>query len=128
MKTRYLAFWYTGLILLASSLPQPVVQKLSFGTKDFVLHFFEYNLYGLLWFYFWLDGKSWEVWKRYFPLVLLLGGGMGILDEIYQSFIPTRFSTWQDAVADIVGVLFSPITLWLVQRLPWRVGKLTNAD
>ena len=79
-----------------------------------------------------LENLGWNVWDKaahvveYAPLGLLLTGGLayrskplkssslffvgfatiavlGALDEFHQSFVPGRFATFSDAVADVIG-------------------------
>jgi VanZ family protein len=44
------------------------------------------------------------------------GLGMGVADEIVQSFVPGRMSSVNDLLADATGLLFAQVAYLLVVR------------
>ncbi len=52
--------------------------------------------------------------KRRKFLMASAGIGWAVLDEIHQFFIPGRFCSFQDVLADTAGLL---LALWLFSRL-----------
>lgn len=95
------------LIIAGSSIPGqnlPIVFKL---TPDKLIHTVEYFILGYLivrWIFVEFPEKS-NILK--FSLTLLLGGLFGIMDELYQSLIPGRFTDPFDWIMDFTGVCLS---------------------
>ena len=52
-------------------------------------------------------------WRFALPLL-----GYGLLIEIAQYFIPQRFFSWLDLLADAGGIVFYMLLLWLLARQP----------
>ncbi len=48
----------------------------------------------------------------------------GLTDEFHQSFIPGRFPSWQDVVADVTGAL-TVVLFWQGWRSRRRSGRVT---
>jgi VanZ family protein len=96
---------YAGLIFYLSSQPHPEEQLPSFVGlfSDKFLHVIEYGvLGGLFWRgFYWGFDASWRSWA--IPLAILCTSLYGISDEVHQSFVPFRESSWLDWVADTVG-------------------------
>ncbi len=121
------AILYIILILSLSSLNQQIVVKLSWGIKDFILHFIEYHFYGLTLIWAMLRDKPLHELKASYRLAVGLGAFSAIADEFYQSFIPGRFSTIEDVVADVFGVILSIITFSLMMKIPMLERFRQNA-
>ncbi len=49
-------------------------------------------------------------------LVIVLALGLGLADEIHQSFLPGRTAAWDDFAADAIGVGLALGFAWLVFR------------
>ncbi|NQV29853.1 MAG: VanZ family protein [Candidatus Marinimicrobia bacterium] len=109
---------YIGLILSLSSLNQRMVSNYSWGIEDFILHSVEYHFYGVTLIWAVLREKSWVELKPSYRLAVSIGAISAIADEIYQSFVPTRYATMEDVVADIFGVILSIITFSLIMKIP----------
>lgn len=111
------SFIYVFLILILSSLNQDVVGTITFGIADFILHAAEYNILGvtLIWS-FYREKPPFEFRNSYL-LAISTGAMIAFLDEIYQAFIPTRFSSIEDVVADIFGLILSVITFSLLMKI-----------
>ena len=92
------------LIFGLSSIPDLALGDMKFpeGT-DKVVHFFEYLVLALLFY----RGLSYDAVR--FKLVLLIvtcgtAAGLAGLDELYQSYIPGRDSSFLDLMADFAGI------------------------
>lgn len=112
------AFVYVILIVFLSSLNQTVVTNFSWGIEDFILHVTEYHIFGiaLIWAFF-REKPATEL-KQSYRLAIGLGTLFAMADEFYQSFIPSRFSSIDDVVADTFGLILSIITFSLLMRIP----------
>ena len=112
------AVLYVILIVTLSSLNQRVVTNLSWGVRDFILHSVEYHFFGVTLIWAVLREKARTELKAAYRLAVSLGALAAIADEFYQSFIPSRYSTVEDVVADIFGVILSIITFSLLLKIP----------
>jgi len=65
--------------------------------------------------------------KSSYRLAVSIGALSAISDEFYQSFIPSRYSTLDDVVADVFGVLLSVITFSLLMKIPFLERIRKNA-
>ncbi|MBC8375598.1 MAG: VanZ family protein [FCB group bacterium] len=113
------AVLYVILIFALSSLNQRVVSNYSWGFDDFLLHLVEYNLYGVTLIWAVMRDKPWSELKPSYRLAVSIGALSAMADEFYQSFIPSRYSTIEDVVADIFGVILSIITFSLLMKIPF---------
>ncbi|NQV50138.1 MAG: VanZ family protein [Candidatus Marinimicrobia bacterium] len=109
---------YVVVIVLLSSLDQRFVRNYSWGIEDFLLHATEYHFYGVTLIWAILREKPWLELRSSYRLAVSIGAISAIADEIYQSFVPTRYSTMEDVVADIFGVILSIITFSLIMKIP----------
>ncbi len=112
------AILYVLLIITLSSLNQNVVAQYSMGIQDFILHASEYHLFGLTIIWAVLRDKPWKELKPSYRIAVGVGALFAFADEFYQSFVPTRFSTMDDVVADVFGVILSIITFSLLMKIP----------
>jgi VanZ family protein len=71
--------------------------------SDKILHVIEYTVFGGLCYraFRWGTNDSWG--SAALPLAVLFASLYGISDEVHQSFVPFRESSWQDWVADTIG-------------------------
>ena len=97
-------YFYMILILFGSSIPGKTIPlHITLFTWDKFLHFFEYFILGIL--------ASRAYGFKYNRIVLsVLGIIFGCFDEIWQSFIPGRFPSYYDVIADGIGVICGIIT------------------
>jgi VanZ family protein len=134
--TAWFRYWgpvcgYAGLIFYLSSQPHPFKILPSFVGlfSDKFLHAIEYAVLGALCCraIYWGTNESLRQWAG--PLAVLLTSLYGISDEIHQSFVPFRESSWLDWAADTVGAAVGAVVtvrlagLWPagpVQALPGR--------
>lgn len=96
---------YATLIFCMSSLshPEESLPGFVFNLSDKVVHGIEYAVLGVL-CYRALRGGSVVSWRQHaIPMAILLASLYGASDEIHQSFVPFRDSSWLDWVADTIG-------------------------
>ena len=118
---------YVLLILFLSSLNQTTVGNYSWGIGDFYLHSVEYNLFGIALIWAFYRNKPRSELKTSYRLAVSVGALFAILDEIYQAFVPTRYSTIEDVVADVFGLILSIITFSVLMRIPFLEQFRKNA-
>lgn len=118
---------YVILIITLSSLNQRIVSTYSWGIQDFILHFIEYHFYGITLIWAVLRDKPWHKLRSSYRLAASIGAVSAIGDEVYQSFVPSRYATIEDVVADIFGVILSIITFSLLMKIPFLERMRQNA-
>ena len=94
-------------ILTVSSIPGKSLPSLIVLSPDKLLHMAEYSILGYLAF------KSFESLSSIVVIGALIFAG---LDEFWQSFIPGRFPSIYDVIADIIGFLMVAGTLYYRSR------------
>ncbi len=96
---------YAGLIFYLSSQPHPEDELPSFvlSFSDKVLHVVEYAALGGLCYRALRWGTNESSGNLALPLAVLFASLYGISDEIHQSLVPFRDSSWLDWVADTIG-------------------------
>mgnify|MGYP002778177226 FL=1 len=116
------AVWAAFLFLLSSRPTLPVNMELGF---DKVAHFGAYLILGALLAF------GAERLRLSPKLTVLLGFSYGAIDEIHQSFVPGRFASVGDWVADALGTV-AGVLLFLFfshRRAAKATGRLsTNAE
>ena len=93
------------LILIGSSIPGDSVPSFVSLSWDKLLHVVEYSFLGFLGY------RAYH--KEFkFPIYYIITFGLffGIFDETLQSFIPGRFSSHYDVIADVIGVICGVFT------------------
>ena len=107
MKIRYyrkLLITYGILILSISSIPGDSIPRFVLLSWDKLIHIIEYSFLGFLSVSS-IDNKS----KNKIIIACLFCLFFAILDEIWQSFIPGRFSDVLDVIADGIGIIIGSI-------------------
>ena len=107
MKIRYyrkLLISYGILILSISSIPGDSIPRFVLLSWDKLIHIIEYSFLGFLSVSS-IDNKS----KNKIIIACLFCLFFAILDEIWQSFIPGRFSDVLDVIADGIGIIIGSI-------------------
>ena len=129
----FLRYWmpvcaYAGLIFYLSSQPHPEDDLPSFvlSFSDKVLHVLEYAALGGLCYRAlrWGTNESWR--NMALPLAVLFASLYGISDEIHQSFVPFRDSSWLDWVADTIGAAVGAAVMSRLDSL-WPVSPASTA-
>ncbi len=93
-------YFYLVLILIGSSIPGDTVPSFVGLTWDKLLHVIEYGIMGFLAY----RAYHTEIKSPIYSLIIF-GVLFGALDETWQSFIPGRFSSHYDIIADLIGVI-----------------------
>ena len=107
MKIRYyrkLLITYGILILSISSIPGDSIPRFVLLSWDKLIHIIEYSILGFLS----INSLSNES-KNQIIIACLLCLCFAIMDEIWQSFIPGRFSSGLDVIADGIGIIIGSI-------------------
>lgn len=95
---------YCGLIFYLSSNPAPVTIEL-FPMSDKIVHFFEYGILSILFFYSLKNSRTSLNTKTVIILAIFFTGFYGVTDEIHQYFVPERTASMGDATADLIGAV-----------------------
>lgn len=109
-------------IFIQSSIGNMNIIDLGFSWQDKVLHFF---VFGILAF---LMARSFKrsalnLFRKYYHILAIIFTSLyGIVDEYHQYFVPGRFSTVGDWVADFIGALIFVIIFYY-----WERWKFINA-
>ncbi len=109
---------YIAFIFWLSSAPRPAPSFLRWSGADKLVHLGEYAPLGSLLLRAFSRSFA-SSRRRFWPAVLLAGLLVGVLDEFYQSFVPTRNSSLWDVSADLMGVMIGQILYsWKSTRTP----------
>ena len=99
---------YAGTIFYLSAQSHPEDQLPTFlfkAVSDKVLHAMEYGILSLLCYraFRWSAGPA--VARQAVVLAIVTASFYGITDEVHQSFVPLRESSWKDWLADTIGAI-----------------------
>jgi len=108
---------YVILIIFLSSLNQRIVSDYSWDIEDFILHGTEYHFYGVTLIWAILRDKPLYELKYSYRLAVGIGALSAICDEGYQYFIPSRYASLDDVVADVFGLILSVITFSMLMKI-----------
>jgi len=81
------------------------------------LHFIEYGLLAFLFYRAFRGGRGPRWWKKAGLLALVSASAYGFLDELLQSYVPSRFGSPFDWVVDTAGVVTA------IGLLAWMGGR-----
>lgn len=103
---------YLIIITLVSSLPGDKIPPLGLKLGDKVIHALEFGLLGIFMF------RALRFPRMIVPVpyraTLVLGMLFAAVDEIHQYFVPGRYCTFGDFLADTIGIaLFAGISAFL---------------
>ena len=98
---------YIFTILAVSSIPGKSLPKLVILSPDKLLHMAEYGILGFL---------AYKSFKSITIQILIGLFFFACLDEIWQSFIPGRFPSFFDVIADIIGFSIVIGTMYYYSR------------
>jgi len=104
---------YAGTIFYFSSQSHPEEELPSFllnEVSDKVLHVVEYAGLGGLCYRAFRWGVSGQVASRALLFAIVTASLYGMTDEAHQLFVPFRESSWQDWLADTVGVVIGAMS------------------
>ena len=106
-------YFFLGLILLGSSIPGNDMPRALALTPDKMLHCLEYSILG------WLGYRAYySTIKKPILFLTVCGIMFGCFDEFWQSFIPGRFPSHYDVIADGFGVIFGVWTSVYIYKKP----------
>ncbi|MDO8282008.1 MAG: VanZ family protein [Thermodesulfovibrionia bacterium] len=108
----FLTLSYMSLIFFLSSIAYPDIVPLP-KNSDKVIHFFEYAVLSVLFF---LSFKKSGVIRNILWLSIVLATFYGITDEYHQSYVPGRYSSIGDVVADFIGSAAGALSLKLILK------------
>jgi VanZ family protein len=96
------------------------VNAATFGLIHFLVrksaHFTEYAILSALWFRAIRVHLS-SLWRVRWALVgLVISLSVAILDELHQSFVPSRTSSARDVLLDFCGAFFAQLVIWYALR------------
>jgi VanZ family protein len=96
------------------------VNTATFGLLHFLVrksaHFTEYAILSALWFRA-LRVHLASLWRVRWALIgLIISLSVAILDEVHQSFVPSRTSSARDVLLDFSGALFAQVLIWYAVR------------
>ncbi len=110
-----------GIIFFLSHQPGDALDLPEYDHLDKVLHVGIYTILGLTAGYV-VPGRLWSAHRLLTAAgVILLCFLYGIIDEYHQSFIPGRYPSWQDALADLVGGVIAVVVY--ISFLHWQHNK-----
>jgi VanZ family protein len=127
-KNKYIIYhlpWqlYIVVIFVISSIPGNRFPEIQFNMADKVVHFFIFGLLGLL------VARSMGVCqntfcrKNYVMVSIIIGISYALIDEWHQSYIPGRYSSISDWVADGLGIIVFVLLFWR-----WNRRKLRDRE
>lgn len=96
-------FAYMGIIFFLSSQSSPPQPAPTTPYRDIIAHIIEYTFLGLLlsFSFYYPEGKE----NRKTILAILVAIVYGLTDEIHQFFVPRRYFTLLDLLADAFGAI-----------------------
>ena len=110
---------YMALIFVISSMEQPPLPMPEFEwlTIDKLYHFIEYAILGGLLTRAFMKAKPSVVPSRFaWHAAAVLSILYGASDEWHQTFVPGRFATFADWVADVLGAIAGALGVYLYYR------------
>lgn len=119
----YHAPWQTGMVLIfiSSSISSDNLPDIVFKLSDKFIHFVIFGILAVLVFRSFEIMKTKIVHENAFPLSIAVTVLYGALDELHQYFVPGRFTSLADWVADALGaiVLLYLYRKFLKSRMPF---------
>ena len=104
-------FLYLLLILIGSSIPGKSVSAIFTPSWDKLLHVTEYFLLGVLGY------RAFGKMNKNITIIISVFGILfGCFDEMWQSFIPGRYPSYYDVIADGIGVILGVTTIHIIKK------------
>ena len=108
---RFWSYACGGLIVILSSIPGDYLPRAETFTIDKLFHVIEYFGFTILVGFAYIYSFNRRNRMKWIPYTLRIGMLFPIFDELYQSLIPGRISSWLDVIADLSGVTLAIVTL-----------------
>ncbi|HOP07666.1 MAG TPA: VanZ family protein [candidate division Zixibacteria bacterium] len=96
---------YAAAIIAVSSIPDLHTPQVRMFAFDKLAHFAEYAIFAAIVFRSFSNFRKFIPTNRAFLFAALFVAVFAAFDEYYQHFIPGRFSSAADAVADFIGAM-----------------------
>jgi len=96
------------------------IDAVTFGLVHFLIrksaHFTEYAILSALWFRA-LRVHLNSLWRVRWALIgLIISLSVAIIDELHQSFVPSRTGSVHDVLLDFCGAMFAQLLIWYALR------------
>jgi VanZ family protein len=114
---------YALAVTVLSHVPGSALSRLGIEVWDKAVHTAEFAPLGFLLAVFAV--RRWGVRARPWLVVAAVAGVgllLGAFDELHQSFVPHRTSSWGDAAADMIGSLIGALLAVAIGRRWPRAG------
>ncbi|MCK5033693.1 MAG: VanZ family protein [Calditrichia bacterium] len=108
-------------IFIQSSIGNMNIIDFGFSFQDKFFHFIVFGILAILMARSFKKSKLNFFNKYYHVLAILLTGIYGVIDEYHQYFVPGRFSTVGDWLADLLGAIVFIIVFYYWER--WNYLK-----
>lgn len=115
-------FLWAALLFFVSALPQTSIPSVGIKFEDLIAHACVYSVLGYL-ICLALFHKRIAVSSGLLWLACTIGVLYGITDEVHQYFIPSRFSSVSDAVADAVGIIIGVRLYKIYPSFRWKLRR-----
>jgi VanZ family protein len=114
-------------IFIQSSSSSLKLTDIDFDLADKLLHFFVFGILGILTARGLRNSKNRILSENYWSWTLLICIVYGASDEIHQYFVPGRYSSWGDWIADSLGIIFMVwIYKYIIQSRELKNKKLSE--
>jgi VanZ family protein len=101
------------IIFIQSSIGSIKLPDIEFDLADKFLHFLVFGILAILTARGFRNSNINVLKKYYISFAILICVLYGASDEIHQYYVPGRHSSWEDWIADILGVVFM---VWMYKR------------
>jgi len=105
-------FLFSALILLGSSIPSSSIPSSFILGFDKIIHFIEYTVFGILGI-----RSNYKIFNSVNIFILSFGLVFCVFDELWQSTIPGRDSSFYDVIADYSGLIFSLLLYKYIRKI-----------
>jgi VanZ family protein len=112
--------WCAAIFFLSH---QPTLPSTPGGDKT--AHLVAYAIMGALFARAFWFGTGWSQ-PALFSLAAAVSIAYGAFDEIHQYYVPGRFASWGDWVADAIGAIFGSVAFYLLARFTTLVRRDTG--
>jgi VanZ family protein len=106
------------VLFVLSSISGEDLSAYTFEVSDKLIHFMVFGILGVLMFRSFKISSRIRIRKNAFSFAVLAAIIYGGLDELHQLFVPGRFASIGDWIADILGILIMILLYrWLTGRI-----------